>query len=69
MCEVFLTLPEGSKEGIYNIHFVYDKKPWQYSFAAFLRRLKRFQKGYLIRYMALVYRYRFFVWLYRETRR
>ena len=57
-------LRQSKADDIFNIHFVYDKKPWQFSFPALLRRLRKFHKSYLIRYMALVYRFRLLIWLY-----
>lgn len=58
-------LRQSKADDIFNIHFVYDKKPWQFSFANLLKRLRKFHKRYLIRYMVLVYRFRFLVWAYR----
>lgn len=45
--------------GGYNVHFVHKKKPWEFSFTAFLRRLLRFNKKYLIKYMLMVWYFRF----------
>lgn len=41
------------------IHFVYDKKPWNYSWKAFIKRMLRFNAFYLFRYMLLVYLFRY----------
>ena len=41
--------------GVSVIHFVYDKKPWKFSWTAFIRRMLRFNAFYLSRYMLLVY--------------
>jgi lipopolysaccharide biosynthesis glycosyltransferase len=37
------------------VHFVYDKKPWNYSLTAWFRRMLKFNAFYLFRYMLLVY--------------
>lgn len=39
----------------YNVHFVHKKKPFEFSFTAFLRRLLKFNKEYLIKYMLMVW--------------
>lgn len=41
--------------GVSVIHFVYDKKPWNYSWTAFIRRMLKFNAFYLFRYMLIVY--------------
>lgn len=41
--------------GVSVIHFVYDKKPWNYSWTAFIRRMLKFNAFYLFRYMLMVY--------------
>jgi alpha-N-acetylglucosamine transferase len=50
---------DKSRDGeIYNIHFVYDKKPWQLTLTQVLRRLRRHNWCYLLRYLRMVHKFR-----------
>ena len=55
----FTNIEKYKWRGISVVHFVYDKKPWNYSVTAWIRRMLKFNAFYLFRYMLLVYSFKF----------
>lgn len=55
----FTNIKKYKWSGVNVVHFVYDKKPWDFSLTAWFRRMLKFNAFYLFRYMLLVYSCKF----------